>query len=137
MGGILNARIEFEYSWQTLRDSCLHVITGSKKLFLTVARVLVRSDKILLKVHSAAGKISQPCPFSVIHTFHWKDKSRDSKEAYRKKQDQQWGQMQRITSGVLRFLKPTWPLSMSLERTQDLWDHTGSGEIRLGSSMCK
>lgn len=62
MGGILNARIEFKYSWQTLRDSRLHVITGSKKLFLTVARVLVRSDKILLKVHSAAGKISQPAP---------------------------------------------------------------------------
>lgn len=47
---------------QALLDFCLQFITGNKKLFLTVARVLEKSDKILLKAHSAGGKISQPAP---------------------------------------------------------------------------
>lgn len=47
---------------QTLLDFGLLSSTGSKKLFLTVARVPEKSDKILFKAYSAGEKIPQPAP---------------------------------------------------------------------------
>lgn len=61
---------------QALLDFCLQSITGNKKLFLTVARVLEKSDKILLKAHSAGGKISQPTPSHQSILFNGKTAQR-------------------------------------------------------------
>ena len=60
---------------QTLLDFGLPFSTGSEKLFLTVARVLEKSDKILFKAHSAGEKISQPAPSHQFIPFTGKNKS--------------------------------------------------------------
>lgn len=85
MWGILDARIKFKCSSKLFFTFCLQFITSNKKLFLTITRVLEKSDQIgphiFIQGHLARKKIPQPTYLINSH-FSVEKELRDSNEVY-------------------------------------------------------